>query len=799
MKRTDLEKRVANRQKEKIARMAAFVIFTALGLACSAVAAPPEGGVDDTTKDRVLTEVSRMVAKSLRPLSDDAARQACEENFLFVSNLLQKCELGCRFIRLDDGTPMMFDSIGGCEGAYGEIPCHLAIDDKYVHGGALFPEANKTNTNVVEFVALANRVVTRGSFEYDPEFGFVMYTHSMPVSAIRSKGKTALGMAWGFPVMEVDLYSEAYKAVLDGEKTPEEAMKIVSEKIKKIDENESERVEQKPSKEAASLIGAYFRENGRPASPAEEDGRIVFSGTLTSRKADGMNNDGYAFRLIVGDDWVTSRVWLPHPVSNHEAQVSAFVALMNKRLDDSSSVLLFDEKDGSVACRAQIHVVELMKCIDDSMIVLLCRPVDILEGCSVAIGRIVGGAIDAKTAVNECCKSSDGGLVVTKTSEELSLMRGRIEKAWYRVRHATNDAERIEGVAVIREFAAARDHRAESLLGYCHEEGLGCERDLEKAYGWYLLAAEGGRADAQMKVGYLTETLKNDITNAVIWYRRGAEGGNARAQCNLANCLRLGRGVEKDGAAAIEWYRKSAAQGDEEGQYNLGVCCYTGLFCEKDDATALRLFQEAARRGHEDAAGALKRLGVEIDPSLTNGVGWAAQDLEALVGNVQPRNVGLESGESPNEKAATLSKRVRDILDEYDVEYKYEPLGEVIRCTFEVGGKIGQINFILQCRETCVACYLVHPVRADALRRDEMAKLLIRLNYDEEEHTYVMDYGDGEILLKATLASEAVLQGDVERFRDFMSSGVPIVQKGFDAVLSVALGIKTAEEACQKE
>ena len=53
--------------------------------------------------------------------------------------------------------------------------------------------------------------------------------------------------------------------------------------------------------------------------------------------------------------------------------------------------------------------------------------------------------------------------------------------------------------------------------------------------------------------------------------------------------------------------------------------------------------------------------------------------------------------------------------------------------------------------------------------------------------------------LKATLASEAILQGDVERFRDFMSSGVPIVQKGFDAVLSVALGIKTAEEACKKE
>ena len=460
---------IENLQKGKVARTVAFVICAALGSACSAFAAPSEGEAGDTTKDRVLIEVSRMVAKSLRPLSDDVARQACEENFLFVSNLLHECKLNCRFERLDDGTPIMFDTIGGCDGAYGDIPCHLAIDDKYVHGGALFPEANKTNTNIVEFVSLANRVATRGSFEYDPEFGFVMYMLSMPVSAIRSKGKTALGMAYGFPVMEVDLYSEAYKAVLEGEKKPEEAMKIVTEKIRKIDENES-------------------------------------------------------------------------------------------------------------------------------------------------------------------------------------LDRSKIEKAWYQVRHTTNDAERMEGVAVIREFAAAHDHRAESLLGCCHEKGLGCERDLEKAYDWYLLAAEGGRADAQMKVGYLTETLKNDITNAVVWYRRGAEGGNARAQCNLANCLRLGRGVEMDGAAAIEWYRKSAAQGDEEGQYNLGVCCYKGLFCEKDDATALRLFLEAARHGHKGAADALTRLGVEIDPSLTNGVGRAAQDLEVLVGNVRPRNADSESGESPNEK-----------------------------------------------------------------------------------------------------------------------------------------------------
>ena len=101
---------IENLQKGKVARTVAFVICAALGSACSAFATPSEGEADDTTKNRVLMAVSRMVAKSLHPLLDDAARHACEENFLFVSNLLHECKLNCRFERLDDGTPMMFDS-----------------------------------------------------------------------------------------------------------------------------------------------------------------------------------------------------------------------------------------------------------------------------------------------------------------------------------------------------------------------------------------------------------------------------------------------------------------------------------------------------------------------------------------------------------------------------------------------------------------------------------------------------------------------------------------------------------------
>lgn len=356
---------------------------------------------DAETSDRVLSVVSRMMAKSLRPVTDDVAKREREENYLFISNLLSGCELDFRFAKLDDGTPFLVDTIGGCEGAYKDIPCSVVIDDKYAHGGALFPVANATNTNIVEFVTLANRVARTGSFEYDSEFGFVMYMHSMPMSAIRAKGKQALGMVYGFPVMEVDLFSEAYKAVLEGKQTPKEAIAEVGEKINRVKDDDAETEREKYSPEAVDAIRRYFKEKGHEASPVKDGDRIAFAGTLTSCKGDGLKNDGYQFRIFVDDEWVRSLVRLPLVASNHQAEVSAYIAGMNRRLCDPCHVLVYDGADGSVVCRSQVNVVEFAKDVGESMAVLLRHPVDILEASSDAIGKIVNGTIDAKSALED--------------------------------------------------------------------------------------------------------------------------------------------------------------------------------------------------------------------------------------------------------------------------------------------------------------------------------------------------------------------------------------------------------------
>lgn len=390
---------IENLQKGKVSLMVA--ISAVIGFACFTFAAPPKGETDEATKSRVLTEVSRMMIKPLRIISDDAARQAREENFLFISNLLQKCELECRFVRLDDGTPIMFDSISGCDGAYWDIPCHLAIDDKYVHGGAMLPEASKTNANIVEFVTLANRIVEKGSFEYDPEFGFVMYTLSMPMSAIKSKGKAALGMAYGFPVMEVNLFSEAYKKVLDNEAKPRDAIALVENKLKKISCEDKTEEQMKPSKEVLAAIQRFFKKKGCSARMVKFGERIGFVGTTTGGKKEGLRNENYNFRVEVDDECVYSFVWLSNVLTNQQAEIRRFITIVNKELHDSCNTLIYDEQVMTIICRSQIHVVEFLEDVQDSISRLLRQPVDILDDCSVSIEKIANGGCDATMAIEE--------------------------------------------------------------------------------------------------------------------------------------------------------------------------------------------------------------------------------------------------------------------------------------------------------------------------------------------------------------------------------------------------------------
>ena len=356
--------------------------------------------MDTMSQQSVKTELELMMLRSVRAASDAEAIRAREGNFVFMTNFLRECKLPHDFVKMKSGIPIMVDAMEGCEGAYKQIPYFLAIDDKYVHGGAFFPEANVVNTNIIEFVTRANLIAEKGCFEYNSKHGFVMYRHSLPVRAVISGGKKVLGMIVLFPVMEMDLFSEAYKAVLEGDKSPKDAIDMVARRLEVIgeaDQNGRER----HSEVAVAAIRKFFEGNGHSAQAIKTGDRVRFIGSSTDGHKEGLKNDKYSFRIEVGADAVYSYVKLPNVASNYQAQVCTFVSRMNNELIDSCNVLLFDCRNGLIVCRSQILVDEFMKDVPQSISRLLRHPIDILDTCSNSIDLITSGKVDGETAVKK--------------------------------------------------------------------------------------------------------------------------------------------------------------------------------------------------------------------------------------------------------------------------------------------------------------------------------------------------------------------------------------------------------------
>ena len=73
---------------------------------------------------------------------------------------------------------------------------------------------------------------------------------------------------------------------------------------------------------------------------------------------------------------------------------------------------------------------------------------------------------------------------------------------------------------------------AECQVGYFYAQGLGVERDLDRALLWTRRAAEHGDRDGQFNLGCFYEegtALARDMEQAVLWYQRAARQGHTEA------------------------------------------------------------------------------------------------------------------------------------------------------------------------------------------------------------------------------------------------------------------------------
>lgn len=163
-----------------------------------------------------------------------------------------------------------------------------------------------------------------------------------------------------------------------------------------------------------------------------------------------------------------------------------------------------------------------------------------------------------------------------------------------------------KGLKWTQKCVALNNSVGQRVLAKMYSLGIGVEKDLEKSFQLYKLAADQGDvlSIAELAQRYI---YKEEYENALHYLYLGVEQDNAVCQLLLGKMYFLGEGVEKDIHKAIGFYQLSAQQGLIKAYIFLGAAYAEGMGVEKDMNKAKVLFEFAAQHGDEEAKSILNQ------------------------------------------------------------------------------------------------------------------------------------------------------------------------------------------------
>eukprot|EP00826_Nyctotherus_ovalis_P008807 TRINITY_DN12290_c0_g1_i9.p1 TRINITY_DN12290_c0_g1~~TRINITY_DN12290_c0_g1_i9.p1 ORF type:complete len:542 (-),score=167.04 TRINITY_DN12290_c0_g1_i9:652-2277(-) len=156
--------------------------------------------------------------------------------------------------------------------------------------------------------------------------------------------------------------------------------------------------------------------------------------------------------------------------------------------------------------------------------------------------------------------------------------------------------------------------RAANNLGMCYEQGMGVEKDPDKALKCYEEAAEKKYPPGMYNLGYIylkkAEFTKqyDQFFKATYWFRAALAEDPKMMDANfyLGFLYEKGLGVDKDYHTAYSYYRKAANLGHAKACKRCGDFLYSGCgLLRTDRPEAFTCYVKAAELGDEEAYNAL--------------------------------------------------------------------------------------------------------------------------------------------------------------------------------------------------
>jgi TPR repeat protein len=183
-------------------------------------------------------------------------------------------------------------------------------------------------------------------------------------------------------------------------------------------------------------------------------------------------------------------------------------------------------------------------------------------------------------------------------------------------------------------------------VGFNYLCGEGVNKDETKAIKWFLNSAILGCSDGQFYLGCCyykgIGTDKNEI-KALEWWLKSAENENAMGQSIVGNCYQHGYVVYKNEIEAFEWYMKAAKNGDAIAQNSLGKCYQYGKGTDKNEIKAFKWYLKSAIAGYIDGQynlGYCYNYGMGTDVNETKAFEWYTKSAESGHATAQ-MNLGI--------------------------------------------------------------------------------------------------------------------------------------------------------------
>ncbi|EAY02717.1 hypothetical protein TVAG_440960 [Trichomonas vaginalis G3] len=184
-----------------------------------------------------------------------------------------------------------------------------------------------------------------------------------------------------------------------------------------------------------------------------------------------------------------------------------------------------------------------------------------------------------------------------------------------------------------QKCAEAEYHPGEYQFAYMIENGIGCQKDVDKAIKYYKRAADGGEAKAMFNLGLIYDKNKkyHNTEQAIKYYQEAADKGIKEAFFNLGMIYKDGEDIEKDITKAKEYLATAA----DKGVVNAQFWSYK-INKDSDMTTAIKYLQMAADNEHGKAMCILGNFlvdGVNVEKDVNQGISYLAKAASLIYGD----------------------------------------------------------------------------------------------------------------------------------------------------------------------